>query len=265
MLDRDLATLYMVKPIRLREQVKRNAQRFPKEFCFQVSKEEADFLLSQNAIPSKKHLGGFLPYVFTEQGVAMLSGVLRSEMAVKTSIVIINAFVEMRRFLYENSNFFQKFQQIDQKLIEHDKNFEKVFNAIEENEIKPKKGIFFDGQVYDAYDFITKLIKSAKDSIILVDNYIDTSVLTLLAAKNTGVNVKIYAKKISEKLILAEKKFNDQYNNLELIEFDRSHDRFLVIDGNNIYHIGASLKDLGKRWFAFSRFDKRAVDILRRL
>ena len=264
MLDRDLAELYGVKPIRLREQVKRNIKRFPEDFMLQLNDEEIDFMVSQNAIPSKQHLGGAKPYVFTEQGVSMLSAVLKTELAIEMSIKIVRAFVNMRKFLLSNASIFQRLDNIEHKLLKHDENFKKIFNAIEDKSIKPKQGIFFNGQIFDAYKFINELIKSAKKSIILIDNYIDEITLTLFS-KIPNIKVTIYTKNISKQLELDLKKYNQQYKNIELKEFKNSHDRFLIIDDIEIYHIGASLKDLGKKWFAFSKFNKDSFGLLERL
>ena len=264
MLDRDLAELYGVKPIRLREQVKRNIKRFPEDFMLQLNDEEIDFMVSQNAIPSKQHLGGAKPYVFTEQGVSMLSAVLKTELAIEMSIKIVRAFVNMRKFLLSNASIFQRLDNIEHKLLKHDENFKKIFNAIEDKSIKPSQGIFFNGQIFDAYKFINELIKSAKKSIILIDNYIDEITLTLFS-KIPNIKVTIYTKNISKQLELDLKKYNQQYKNIELKEFKNSHDRFLIIDDIEIYHIGASLKDLGKKWFAFSKFDKDSFGLLERL
>ena len=173
MLDRDLALLYGVKSIRLREQVKRNIDRFPDDFMFQLSENEVDFMVSQNAIPSKQHLGGSLPFVFTEQGVSMLSAVLKSETAVIISVKIIRIFVEMRKLISQNISMFERFERIEQRLNIHDKNFDKLFEALEDKTIKPKQGIFYDGQIFDAYIFVNDLLKLAINEVILIDNYID--------------------------------------------------------------------------------------------
>ena len=262
-LDRDLGGLYDLKPFRLREQVKRNIERFPKDFMFQLNEEEIDYMVSQNAIPSKKHLGGYLPYAFTEQGVAMLSSVLKNKKAVEINIKIIRAFVAMRHFLIKNANIFNKFRQIDQKLLKHDKSLERIFQAIENKNIKPKQGIFFDGQIFDAYKFVSDLIRNAKKSIVLIDNFVDDSVLTLFS--KSCVETTIFTKNISKQLKLDLEKYNLQYKPITIKEFKNSHDRFMIIDNKQVYHIGASLKDLGKKWFAFSRFDKEALTILKRL
>ena len=265
MLDKDLAELYSVKAIRLREQVKRNSKRFPSDFMFQSTNEEVNSLVSQNAIPSKKHLGGYLPYAFTEQGVAMLSGVLKSDTAVRISIQIMSAFVAMRRFLSSNAQIFQRLDVVERKQTEHDRNFEEIFDAIQSRDIKPEKGIFFDGQIFDAYRFISDIIRTADKSIVLIDNYIDDSVLTLFSKRNKDVQVTIFTKEISKQILLDLAKYNSQYPPIELKEFKQSHDRFLIIDNKEMYHFGASLKDLGKKWFAFSKFDKEAFNLLDRL
>ena len=168
MLDSDLAKLYEIKTIRLREQIKKNIKRFPDDFMFKLTENETKIMVSQNAIPSIKHLGGHLPYVFTEQGVTALSGVLKSKKAIKINIQIVRAFVSMRKFISQNALLFDKLNNVDKKLLEHDKNFEKVFNAIEDKTLRKEYGIFSDGQVYDAHKFVSDLIKSAKERIILI-------------------------------------------------------------------------------------------------
>ncbi|MFA4906658.1 MAG: ORF6N domain-containing protein [archaeon] len=269
MLDKDLAIFYGVKPIRLREQVKRNKKRFPADFMFQLTEEEVDLMVSQNAIPSKQSLGGYLPYVFTEQGVATISAVLTSERAIEVNIQIMRAFVAMRRFIATNAQVFQRLDAVERKQIEYkaeaDHKFVQIFNAIEERSIKPKQGIFFDGQIFDAYQFVSDLIRTARKSIILIDNYIDDGVLTLLSKANKNVQITILTNTISRQLALDVKKYNAQYPTITLKEFHNSHDRFLIIDGKTVYHFGASLKDLGKKWFAFSKFNKDAFTLLERL
>ena len=291
MIDSDLALLYNVEVKRLNEQVKRNIERFPDKFRFQLTKEELkeyeNSLRSQNATlgkdnkvlrlqneTSKEKRGGrrYLPYAFTEQGVAMLSAVLRSETAIKVSIQIIDAFVEMRKFISQNANLFQRVNNIEQKQIasdvkqiETDTKIDAILDAIEEKEIKPKQGIFFEGQIFDAYKFVSDLFRSAKTSILIIDNYVDDTVLTHLTKKKKTVKVSIYTKNLSEQLKLDAEKFNSQYKNVTLEKFNKSHDRFIIIDDKDIYHFGASLKDLGKKWFAFSKFGKGALTILEKL
>ncbi|MCK9337811.1 MAG: ORF6N domain-containing protein [Arcobacteraceae bacterium] len=264
MLDRDLAELYGVKPIRLREQVKRNAERFPIDFMFQLSENEVNIMVSQNAIPSKQHLGGSLPLVFTEQGVATLSSVLTGKVAVDIHINIMRAFVNMRKFISNNALVFQRLDLLEQKQFQTDTKIEQVLNALEDKTIKPKQGIFYDGQIYDAYAFVNDLLKSAKNEIVLIDNYIDDTVFTLLS-KYPNLNIKIYTQTITKQLSLDYQKYKAQYSNIELKEFKKSHDRFLILDNKEIYHIGASLKDLGKKWFAFSKFEIGSLEILQKL
>jgi len=264
MLDRDLAELYGVKPIRLREQVKRNIERFPNDFMFQLSENEVDSMVSQNAIPSKQHLGGSLPLVFTEQGVATLSSVLTSKMAVEIHIQIMRAFVNMRKFISNNALIFQRLDSLEQKQFRTDEKINVVLNALENKTKKPDEGIFFDGQIYDAYAFVNDLLKSAKSEVVLIDNYIDDTVFTLFS-KYTNLKIKIYTQTISKQLRLDYQKYCSQYQNIELQEFKNAHDRFLIIDQKEMYHIGASLKDLGKKWFAFSKFEMEALEILGRL
>ncbi|MEI6754590.1 MAG: ORF6N domain-containing protein [Paludibacter sp.] len=265
MLDIDLAQIYGVKSIRLREQVKRNIRRFPSDFMFQLNENEVDFMVSQNAIPSKKHLGGSLPWVFTEQGVSNLSSVLNSDHAIDTNIVIMRAFVEMRKFILNNAQLFQRIEMVENKQLTTDKKIDQILDALELRALKPKQGIFYNGQIFDAYIFVSDLIKSANESIKLIDNYIDETVLMHLTKRKSEVEVIIYTQKISRQLLLDIEKHNQQYSPIKITEFKQSHDRFLIIDNSQIYHFGASLKDLGKKWFAFSKFEIGAIDILNKL
>jgi hypothetical protein len=267
MLDRDLAVLYGVKSIRLREQVKRNSERFPDDFMFELDENEIDFMVSHFAIPSKQHLGGAKPYVFTEQGVSMLSSVLRTDVAVQMSIQIIRAFVSMKKFISNNANLFEKIEQIEKRQltyeIKSDEKFETLFKALQ-SDIKPSKGIFYDGQIFDAYNFISELIRSAKSSIMLIDNYIDDTTL-LQFAKNQNIKVTLFTHTITKQLQNDLNKYNAQYNPIEIKTFKNSHDRFLIIDEKEIYHIGASLKDLGKKWFGFSKFESDSFGLIEKL
>jgi hypothetical protein len=264
MIDRDLAELYGVETRRLNEQVKRNIDRFPSDFMFQLSREEFENWKSQNAISNADKMGlRRAPYAFSEQGVSMLSAVLKTQTAVDISVKIIRTFVSMRKFISQNAGIFQRLENVEQKLLKHDENFNKIFDAIESKDIKPKQGIFYDGQIFDAYSFVSELIKSAQNSIVLFDNYIDESVFILLS-KNQNVDISIYTKTISKQLKLDSEKYNSQYKPIELKEFNLSHDRFLLID-DTIYHIGASLKDLGKKWFGFSKMDKESFEMMNRV
>ena len=278
MLDSDLAKLYGTETKQLNRAVKRNIERFPQEFMVMVTEDEyygirpelslskdSDNLRFQNGTSSSHGGRRYLPYAFTEQGVAMLSAVLRSETAVKMSIQIINAFVAMRRFIGSNAQIFQRLDTLEVKQLETDKKMERVLNAIESKDVQPKQGIFFDGQIFDAYKFVADLIRTAQKSILLIDNYIDDSVLTILTKRRKNVRVIILTKSISNQMALDVKKYNEQYPSIEIREFKNSHDRFIIIDNTTVYHFGASLKDLGKKWFAFSKMDIGAVEMLARL
>ena len=265
MIDRDLAIIYGVKPTRLREQVKRNIKRFPSDFMFQLNDNEVNFMVSQNAIPSKKHLGGSLPWAFTEQGVANLSSVLNSDQAIEANIAIMRVFVEMRKFILNNAQLFQRIEKVEIEQIETNKRIDDILDALDSGTVKPKQGIFYNDQIFDAYLFVSDLIKTANHSLVLVDNYVDDSVLSLLTKRNPKVNATIYTQKVSKQLQLDIDKHNAQYETIEVKEFKQSHDRFLIIDNTDIYHFGASLKDLGKKWFAFSKFEKGAIEMLGKL
>ncbi len=268
MLDRDLAELYQVETRGLKQAVKRNIDRFPNDFMFELSDEEMNFLVSQSVIPSKKSFGGASPFVFTEQGVSSLSAVLSSKVAVEIHIKIIRTFVEMRKIISSNSLLFSKIEALEKRQVSYeiktDTKIEQVLNALENKTQKPDEGIFFDGQVYDAYAFLNDLLKSAKSEIVLIDNYIDDTVFTLFS-KYPKLKIKIYTQTITKQLRLDYQKYQAQYKNIELQEFKSAHDRFMIIDETEIYHIGASLKDLGKKWFAFSKFESGALDILKKL
>lgn len=268
MVDRDLADVYGVENKRLNEQVKRNIERFPETFRFQLSNAEKEELVANcDRFGSLKHATSN-PYVFTEQGVSMLSAVLRSETAVKVSIRIINAFVEMRRFIQGSASLFARLDSVEKRQLVFEsktaENFEKVFQALEAAE-PPRQGIFYDGQVHDAHAFASDLIRQAKKSLILIDNYVDDTVLTLLTKRKKSVTATLFTKTISKQLALDLEKHNAQYPPIAIKTFKDAHDRFLILDERDIYHIGASLKDLGKKWFAFSKFEAGALDMLKKL
>lgn len=259
MLDRDLAEMYQVETKVLNQAVKRNIERFPQQFRFQLTdNEKMELVTNCDRFESLKH-SSINPYAFTEQGVAMLSAVLRSDVAVKISIQIINAFVEMRKLIANHSGLLQRMDGIERKQLETDKKFERIFKALESKNEIPNQGVFFDGQVFDAYELASKIIRSAKKNIVLIDNYIDESTLTHLSKKTKGVKVLLLTKPISKQLTLDVRKANEQYSNFELKTFAKSHDRFLIIDNTEVYHLGASLKDLGKKWFAFSKLEKNSI------
>jgi len=263
MLDRDLAELYSVETKRVNEQVKRNIERFDDDFMFQLTDKEFDYLRSQNATARFSKVRNN-PYVFTEQGVYMLATVLKSDTAINVTKQIMRTFTKMKSFLHQNVGMFERFERIEQRLYMHDENFNILFKALEDKSLIPSQGIFYNGHTFDAYKFVNDLIKSAKKDIKLIDNYIDETVLTLFS-KVANIKVTIYTKTISKQLKLDMKKYNSQYNNIEIKKFDNSHDRFLIIDDNEVYHIGASLKDLGKKWFGFSKMDINNLAILEKL
>jgi hypothetical protein len=262
MLDRDLAEMYQVPVKRLNEQVKRNIDRFPASFRFQLTSEEKNELVANcDRFENIKH-SSTQPFAFTEQAVAMLSAVLRSDIAVQVSIQIMNAFVQMRKSIISNAGIFQRLDKIEHQQIESNQKFEQLFKALEEKDTKPTQGVFFDNQVFDAYTLMADIVRTAKNSIVLIDNYIDDTVLTHLCKKETNVKVTLLTKTISKQLQLDVKKANTQYPKIEVKTFTKAHDRFLIIDKKEVYHLGASLKDLGKKWFAFSKMDKDSVTII---
>lgn len=268
MLDYHLAELFIVETKRLNEQVKRNTKRFPLSFMFQLTLSEWDKLQSQIAtteisddlrsqIATAKRRT--LPFVFTEQGVAMLSAILNSDTAINVSIQIMDAFVKMRQILLQNSLINFRLDKIEIKQLDNEQKFEQVFKALESKNTIPNQGVFFDGQVFDAYELASKIIRSAKATIVLIDNYMDESTLTHLSKKIKEVKVLLLTKTVSKQIILDIKKANEQYGNFEIKPFSKSHDRFLIIDHTEVYHLGASLKDLGKKWFAFSKLEKNSI------
>ena len=281
MLDSDVAILYHYQTKRINEAVKRNKERFQENFCFQLTTEEIKNIKmpnvvlnlknennwSQFATSSKseniKHRGKkYLPYVFTEQGIAMLSGLLKSDIAVQVSINIMNAFVEMRKFLIQNGQIFERLTNIEYKLLEHDKKFNEVFNQLQvEENIKQK--IFFEGQIYDAYSLIIDIIKKANKKILIIDNYIDNSVLKMLTKKNNNVEVVILTSEKSNIQQIDIQKFNKEYPILKVAKTNKFHDRFIIIDNEEMYHLGASIKDLGKKCFGINKIED--VEIIEKI
>jgi len=269
MLDRHLADLYQIETRALKQAVKRNRRRFPDDFLFVLEESEIDMLVSQSVIPSKKVFGGAMPFVFTEQGVAALSSILTSSRAIEVNIAIMRAFVAMRRFLVAHEPLLQRLDTLEMRQIGHemvtDARFEQVFAALDAKRQQPEQGVFFDGQVFDAYRFVSDLLRQAQKSIVLIDNYVDDSVLALLAKRQAGVSVIVLTRSISKTLALDLEKHNAQYPPVAIREFADSHDRFLILDGNVVYHLGASLKDLGKKWFAFAKMDRSALSVMERV
>ena len=304
-LDRDLARLYSVETRVLNQAVQRNIERFPEDFMFRLTKEEfenwkSQFVISnydeenmssqfvttynpnmssQNAITSpQRRPASALPYAFTENGIAMLSGVLRSPMAIATNIHIMRAFNAMRHFIGSQAQVFQRLEvmernqlalnasqaELSAQVAENNKKLEEVFRRLDDHSEKPEKGIFYDGQIFDAYTFINDLIREAKKRIVLIDNYVDDSVLAMLDKRNKGVEAVVYTKTISRQLSLDFEKHNAQYSPIEVKQFDRSHDRWLCID-DTVYLVGASLKDLGKKWFGFTKMEQTTDELLSKM
>lgn len=262
MLDNDLAEIYQVETRALNQAVKRNIERFPDDFMFQLTQSEWENLKS-HFVTSSQHGGRrTLPFAFTEQGVAGLSGVLKSETAVKMHVAIMRAFVRMRKITNENIWLIRRLEGVERKQIETDQKIEQVFKALDSKDNIPTQGVFFEGEIFDAYELASKIIRSAQESIVLIDNYIDESSLTHLAKKAKTVKVFLLTKTITKQLTLDVKKANEQYGNFELKTFTTSHDRFLIIDRKELYHIGASLKDLGKKLFAFSKLDENILKMM---
>lgn len=262
MLDSDVAMLYNYTTKNINKAVKRNIDRFPEDFCFQLTENEFQTLRlqfgtsKQNKKMNNELRGGrrYLPYAFTEQGIAMLAGVLKNDIAVKVSINIIKSFIEMRKFLMFNGQVFERLTSIEYTLLEHDKKFNEVFNRlqIEEN---IKQRIFFNGQIYDAYSLIIDIIKKADNKILIIDNYVDDSILKMLTKKKNNVEVVILTSNKSNIENLDIQKFNKEYPILKVAKTNKFHDRFIVIDNKEMYHLGASIKDLGKKCFGINKIE----------
>ena len=269
MIDRDIAELYGVETKRLNEQVKRNIERFPEEFTFQITREEFESVKSQFATSRNNMFVGQeggtrkLPYVFTEHGITMLASVLRSESAVNASIQIVKAFVAMRKFLLSNAQIFQRLDSLEIHRIESDKRIDELFTRMDRYKIDDTQGIFFQGQIFDAYAKFQSFIAQAQKEIVLIDNYVDITVLERLSTKNNGVDVIIYTLPNTRLTTQDVRSFNAQYPTLTVRHTTSMHDRFLIIDNSILYHLGASLKDLGRKCFAFELFDAGFIpDIL---
>ncbi|OCL85009.1 ORF6N domain protein [Arcobacter porcinus] len=266
MLDRDLAELYCVETKRINEAVKNNKDKFMDDFYFELNDLEFEYLRSKISTTSfvKTRTN---PKVFTEQGIYMLATILKSKVASQVTINLIKTFANMRKLISQNIALFERFERIENRLTVQDKNFNILFKALENKNNIPVQNIFYDGQIYDAYSFVNDLIKLAKEEVILIDNYIDDTVFTLFS-KYPNINFTIYTSTISKQLKLDFEKYSKQYKNISLKTFKSSHDRFLIIDKKEIYHLGASLKDLGKKWFAFSKMSLNSLnldDILNKL
>lgn len=261
MLDSDVAMLYNCETRIINQTVKRNINRFPEKFCFKLTEKEFTNLRSQIVILNQGNVvRKYLPYAFTEQGIAMLSGLLKSKVAVQVSINIMDAFVEMRKFIYTNGQVFERLTNVEYKLLEHDKKFNEVFNELQHEE-NIKQKIFFDGQIYDAYNLIVKIIKKANNKILIIDNYVDDSILDILTKKKQDVEVVVLTSENSNITKLDIQKFNKEYPILKIAKTNKFHDRFIVVDNKELYHCGASIKDLGKKCFGINKIeDKEIID-----
>lgn len=261
MLDSDVAKLFQYQTKDLNRNVKNNIERFPEYYCFQLTDDEYKSLRCKIFTLNEKGRGQhrkYLPYVFTEYGITMLAGLLKSEVAVNISIKIVNSFIEMRKFLYSNGQIFERLSSMECKLLEHDKKFDEVFNQLQLEE-NIKQRIFFDGQIYDAYSIIIDIIKKANNKILIIDNYIDDSVLKMLAKKKKNVEVVILTSIKSNIENLDIQKFNKEYPMLKLARTNKFHDRFIVLDNKEMYHLGASIKDLGKKCFAINKIEDNEI------
>ena len=261
MLDSDVARLFEYATKDLNRNVKNNIERFPEYYCFQLTNEEYKSLRCKNFTLNENGRGQhrkYLPYVFTEQGIAMLSALLKSNIAVSVSVSIMKAFIEMRKFLMINGQVFERLTSVEYKLLDHDKKFDEVFNQLQLEE-NIKQRIFFDGQIYDAYSIIVDIIKRANSKILIIDNYIDDSVLKMLTKKKSNVEVVILTSDKSNIENLDVKKFNKEYPILKVSKTNKFHDRFIIVDNKEMYHLGASIKDLGKKCFGINKIEDMEI------
>ena len=261
MLDSDVANIYHCETKYVNRVVKRNLERFPEEFCFQLNENEFESLRCQFVTLNENGRGQhrkYLPYVFTEQGIAMLSALLKSDIAVSVSVNIMKAFIEMRKFLMLNGQVFERLTNIEYKLLDYDKKFDQVFNQLQLKE-NIKQRIFFEGQIYDAYSLIVDIIKKANSKILIIDNYIDDSVLKMLSKKKNNVEVVILTSDKSNIENLDIKKFNKEYPMLKVSKTNKFHDRFIVIDNKEMFHLGASIKDLGRKCFGINKIEDMEI------
>ena len=266
MLDSDVAYFFGTEVKKLNQQMKRNKERFPDDFCFQLNSLEFKALRSQNVtIDSKQGKRKYLPYVYTEHGILSLAGVIKNETAAKMSVEIVKKFVQMRKFIIENGDVLLKLAKLQNRQInfevETNKRFDEIINKINKADL-PKKVLFFDGQYFDAYDFIVSLIKKAKRSLLLMDSYCDNRALSLLSNRNDGVKISIYKSnksRLTEEMIDA---FVKQYGEITVINSDIFHDRFLIIDDEECYFLGTSINYAGRKAFAVNKAEKEIVELL---
>ena len=265
MMDSDVANIYHCETKYINRVVKRNIERFPEEFCFQLNENEFEVLRCQFVTLNENGRGQhrkYLPYVFTEQGIAMLSALLKSDVAVSVSVNIMKAFVEMRKFLMLNGQVIERLTSMEYKLLEHDKKFDEVFNQLQFEE-NIKQRIFFQGQIYDAYSLIVDIIKKANKKILIIDNYVDDSILKMLTKKKNNVEVVILTSNKSNIQNIDIQKFNKEYPILKIAKTNKFHDRFIVLDNKEMYHLGASIKDLGKKCFGINKIED--IEIIKKI
>ena len=262
MIDRDIAELYGIETKVLNQQVKRNIERFPENFMFRLNENEFHELVTNcDRFRTLKHTT-VLPHAFTEQGVSMLSAVLKSKTAIKVSIHIINSFVRMRKFVMDHMQLLHRMEQLEIRQLRNEEDVERILTLINMHQtVQPKQGIFFDGQIYDAYSFVSGLVRNAERRIILIDNYIDDTVLTILDKRKDNVEATVYTSKVTKETTLDIRKHNMQYRPIEVREFRKAHDRFMIID-DKVYLVGASIKDLGKKWFGFTLMENTDAEEL---
>ncbi len=265
MVDRDLAEIYQVETRVLNQAVQRNRLRFPETFCFKMSDKEFSNWKSQIVISNSVKMSlRKNPFVFTEQGVAMLSAVLRSETAIRASIQIMDAFVKMQHFVQSNATVFKRLDFLELRQLSADMKIDSVLKEIHNKTEPIEQGIFFEGHIFDAYIFVSDLMRSAEKSIDLIDNFVDERVLSLLSKRKIGVSATIYTKNITKQIENDLKLYHEQFHHLPVrINLSLSfHDRFLLIDKEKLYHIGASIKDLGKKCFAFSKMNNNIRNMI---
>ena len=261
MLDSDLAELYGVETKALNRSASRNSARFPEDFRFKLGHDEFKSLRCQIGTSNNGDGRGgrrYMPYAYTEQGVSMLSAVLRSEAAVRVSVQIMRAFVEMRHFIADNAHMFEQVRNVERRQIEYqqktDERFERVFDYMESHEA-PRQKVFFEGQVWDAFELLVSLVQRAKKSVLLVDGYTDAGTLNILAKKNEGVSVTVWTHPKAKLTAKDVEIFNTQYPMLTVLRIDAFHDRLIILDGAEAYLVGASLKDAGKKAFGITRIE----------
>ncbi len=265
MLDSDLAKLFKTTTKAINQSVIRNIKKFPEEFSFKLSEQEKKNFWSQFVTKNQNYetRGGKYrdPRVFTEQGIIMLSSILKSDTAIEVSVKIVEIFVEMRKFINNNAHIFNRLTKVEYKLLENDEKFDILFDKLE-NKTELKEKLFFDGQIYEAYSLLINIIRKAMQKIIIIDNYIDKEILDILIYKNENVKVEIWTKNIKSDLDI--KKFHLQYENVIIKKVNNFHDRFIIIDDEELYHIGASLKDLGKKCFAINKMNKTYIETIKK-